>query len=240
MTQVRKQAMDSYLKKEKNPNDRLRKQSDDSNSGASRSSIGSEQQDAVDAVIAGKDENDLKDDANSEGSQIARRRSSDLHSAASSNTEQRNVTSSHRISRIPATLDMVLAAAPMVQPMRTDIDLPYMKFAHSAFQSIGNPQESLGKPLDPFRTMYQASHPLVSVEELKFHCMYYQLLILNGPNNVQALGLSVHWQWAGFGYRHCSNPPTLSFQLSVYPQHISMRYTLGRLKVSRLSHFDKK
>jgi len=35
------------------------------------------------------------------------------------------------------------------------------------------PLRSIGKSLDPFRTMYQSSHPRVSVEELKHHCSAY-------------------------------------------------------------------
>jgi hypothetical protein len=162
--------MDSYLKKEKNPNSRSRKQNENDDSSPSRSSVGSEQRDAVDAVIAGRDA--LNKVVHSERRPLGRLPSPELHSTASSGTEQRTATLHNQISRIPPTIDVVLAAAPIVQPMRTGITLPYMDFSPLAFQSIGNPQKPLGKPLDPFRTMFQASHPLISVEELKFHCMY--------------------------------------------------------------------
>ncbi|KAF2032015.1 hypothetical protein EK21DRAFT_99335 [Setomelanomma holmii] len=44
--------------------------------------------------------------------------------------------------------------------------LPYDEYQPRPFVSIG-------KSLDPFRTMFQASHPSVSVEEMKFYCSRY-------------------------------------------------------------------
>ena len=39
------------------------------------------------------------------------------------------------------------------------------------------PFKSIGRPLDPFRAMHQASHARVSVEELKFHCKLLSLFL---------------------------------------------------------------
>jgi hypothetical protein len=85
-------------------------------------------------------------------------------STASSGNKHRTPTPDSQTLRISPSLAVVhvLSSAPIVQPMRTGIPLPYDNF----------PLESLGEPLDPFRTMYQdqAQHPGVSVNRLKFHC----------------------------------------------------------------------
>jgi len=62
--------------------------------------------------------------------------------------------------------DFILPAAPIVVPIRQGIPLPYDEYVPQPFVSIG-------KSIDPFRTMFQAQHPGVSVEELKFHCSRY-------------------------------------------------------------------
>lgn len=40
------------------------------------------------------------------------------------------------------------------------------------------PFQSIGKSLDPFRAMFQAHHHTVSVEELKFHCVWHKIFYL--------------------------------------------------------------
>ena len=55
---------------------------------------------------------------------------------------------------------------PVVVPPRLG-RLPYDRV------TVG-PLQSLGAPLDPFRTMPQVSHPRVSIEELKIHCETYR------------------------------------------------------------------
>lgn len=59
--------------------------------------------------------------------------------------------------------EMVLDAAPVVTPMRTHIILEYDAEKTPLFSS-------LGKGVDPFKTMFQSSYPRVSVENLKFLC----------------------------------------------------------------------
>lgn len=78
------------------------------------------------------------------------------------------------VSGIPT--DLLLPTPPMVAPMRSEFALPYDNYHPRPFQSIG-------RPLDPFRTMHQSSHPQVSVEELKWYC--------SRTFGTKALGL--HW-----------------------------------------------
>ncbi|KAF2240482.1 hypothetical protein BU26DRAFT_442516, partial [Trematosphaeria pertusa] len=158
MTKVRKKAMGSYLEKEKKPRDSLKEQEQRSrltsvDSTGSRASTSSEQQDVI---------------SNTEAIRIfhgeSRRPGRRASSPASSVHEQRTVSPEAQIARIPKpSVDFVLPSAPIVLPMRTGVELPYDKFAPRPFESIG-------KPLDPFRAMFQANHPRVSVEELKWYC----------------------------------------------------------------------
>jgi hypothetical protein len=61
---------------------------------------------------------------------------------------------------------VVLDPPPMVEPMRVNTPL--------VFDMTQPPQLiSIGEAFDPFRTMFQSSHPRVSVTELKFHCSRY-------------------------------------------------------------------
>lgn len=59
----------------------------------------------------------------------------------------------------------ILPAGPIVQPSGKG-PLPYDNIRPPLFESIG-------KSLDPFGTMFQARHPLVSVEHLKLDCSKY-------------------------------------------------------------------
>lgn len=166
MTKVRKKAMGSYLEnqKEKNPKSsigqRSRLHSEDST--ASRTSVGSDQQDVVDELISNSEALKI---FRGESRRPGRRPSSPLRSPASSGNDPHAASSpDSQISRIPKPLHIVLPSAPMVRPMRSGIVLDYDATSPRPFQSIG-------KPLDPFQTMFQASAPQISVEELKFHCM---------------------------------------------------------------------
>ncbi|CAI6245738.1 unnamed protein product [Periconia digitata] len=67
----------------------------------------------------------------------------------------------HQMARVPT--EFILPSAPIVIPMRSTPYLIYNSYAPGPFESIG-------KPLDPFATIYQASNPQVSVESLKHHC----------------------------------------------------------------------
>jgi len=77
---------------------------------------------------------------------------------------------------------------------------------------VVGPFQSLGAPLDPFRTMPQVSHPRVSIEELKTHCETYRFrtpsafwrpgaifrpapLYQCSTNTNQAVGSSGQRQW---------------------------------------------
>ncbi|KAF2652864.1 hypothetical protein K491DRAFT_560157, partial [Lophiostoma macrostomum CBS 122681] len=159
MTKVRKQAMGSYLQKEKKPRaQRARLQSEDST--GSRTSITSDQQESADGVLSNREALKIW---RGESRRPRKKSTSPVRSPASSSHGQNATNSETQISRIPPSIDIVLSSVPIVQPMRTGVPLPYMQTSARPFQSIG-------KPLDPFRTLFQAHHPRVSVEELKFHC----------------------------------------------------------------------
>jgi hypothetical protein len=159
MTKVRKQAMGSYLQKEKKPrSQRARLQSEDST--GSRVSIGSDHQESGDGVISNREALKIW---RGESRRPRKQSTSPVKSPASSGQGQKAPSPETQISRIPPPIDIILSLSPMVQPMRTGLPLPYMQTSARPFQSIG-------KPLDPFRTLFQAHHPRVSVEELKFHC----------------------------------------------------------------------
>lgn len=206
MTQVRKQAMDSYLKKEKRPRKNKtgsRKQSEDAESQAStRGSVGSEEQDVVDAVISSSDALSMY------YGDRRRKPTSSIPSPASSGrgNDRQTATPDIPVLRIPPVLDMVLSSAPIVQPMRTGIPLLYMQTSPRPFQSIG-------KPLDPFRTLFQAHHPAVSVEELKFHCTLFASPFQRNIQThtfIQAPTSSAPVPWGLTGSPSSSNPPTPS------------------------------
>ncbi|KAJ4353419.1 uncharacterized protein N0V89_005148 [Didymosphaeria variabile] len=154
MTTVRRKAMGSYLK-EKKPRGAQKEQQGGlgEDSSGSRSSVGSDQQDIT---------------SNSEAIRLmngdGRTKSSQSTSFPRSPKTRTRKTPESQVSRLPRiSMDFVLPSAPIVIPSRTGVRLPYDETCPKPFQSIG-------KPLDPFRTMPQASHPQVSVEELKFHC----------------------------------------------------------------------
>ncbi|KAH8727624.1 hypothetical protein GQ44DRAFT_677512 [Phaeosphaeriaceae sp. PMI808] len=73
----------------------------------------------------------------------------------------------------------------IVIPCRSDTPLPYDAHPPPLFISIG-------RSLDPFRTMFQSSHPGVSVEQLKYYCSTYF--------GTRALGR--HWIPTALSYSH--------------------------------------
>lgn len=78
--------------------------------------------------------------------------------------DQRSTSKQVLVANLQRPRDFILPAAPIVVPSRKGIPLPYDKY-------IPQPFVSIGKSLDPFRTMFQAQHPGVSVEQLKFYCL---------------------------------------------------------------------
>jgi len=168
MTVVRKKAMDAFLKgdkktsrKSKSPADRSRLDSVDSGSRVSHGSRSSITND--DAAT----EASTVPTTVSQGTESVKRTTtiSPNRSPAPSNYEQ--VTSAEgSAARTQRPRDFILPAAPIVLPCRRSVPLPYDTHVPPPFVSIG-------KALDPFRTMFQSSHPSVSVEELKFYCSRY-------------------------------------------------------------------
>jgi hypothetical protein len=153
MTKIRKKAMGSYIEKGKRPRDPSREARQKARQGSMCSGSSFESDDFFsnsEALVVWKDDH----------SQPAVRPSTPTDS-----TYERSVgTPDSQSSEILGmSMDLLLPNAPMVLPPRTDVALPYDQFTSRPF-------ESLGKPLDPFRSMFQASHPKVSVEELKWYC----------------------------------------------------------------------
>lgn len=162
MTKVRKKAMDSYLEKEKKPTSaaqgcRPRLHSEASTD--SPTSIGSDQQE-IDILIPNREVLKIVRGENRKG---GRWPSSPLRSPASSSHDTQAAYPEARMARVRQSRGVILPSAPIVRPSRTDVKLEYD-------EKVPRPFQSIGKPLDPFRTMFQAHHPRISVEGLKFHC----------------------------------------------------------------------
>lgn len=162
MTIVRKKAMDSYLKdgkKDSTPKasaDRSRLNSDASTE-MSPSSTGNHEAVAGPSTVRGSRPRQNIDRA---------KQPSSTTSPTPAKQDQLDSSSEKQIARAPKSVGSILPPAPIVVPMRTNVELPYDVFPSP-------PLASLGKSLDPFRTMFQASNPHISVEELKFHCSRY-------------------------------------------------------------------
>lgn len=166
MTSVRKKAMDAYLKsddntgkKPRNSVDRPRLASVDSSSmisDFSRSSIVFDDTSTALSTVAS---------TFSRSAESTRRKKSGSTSIRSnSNSQDLDATSGE--GSIAKPRKSILPPAPIVLPCRTSVPLPYDTYVPAPFVSIG-------KNIDPFRTMFQSSHPSVSVEELKFYCSRY-------------------------------------------------------------------
>ncbi|CAO2650541.1 Nn.00g018330.m01.CDS01 [Neocucurbitaria sp. VM-36] len=157
MTIIRKKAMDHFLKDDKKGNgkssisaDRSRLNSE--NSDMSRSSIGS--QEAV---------NEIQVVPRSTSQQSFTRRKQQTSTISPTNNGS---SPESQVARFQKAIGSVLSPAPIVPPMREQVTLPYD--VH-----VPPPLSSIGKSLDPFRTMFQASHPHINVEKLKWYCSRY-------------------------------------------------------------------
>ncbi|OAL50565.1 hypothetical protein IQ07DRAFT_430498 [Pyrenochaeta sp. DS3sAY3a] len=157
MTIVRKTAMASFLKSEK------KQRKDKSSKGSDRSRLNSEASDKSPASIASTE---VYHDAAGQQPHRQGTQASPVESPMSARRDQSTPSSEMQVTRLQRSGISVLAPAPIVEPMRTNVVLPYNEHNPA-------PLVSIGKSLDPFRTMFQASNPHVSVEELKFHCSRY-------------------------------------------------------------------
>ncbi|KAF2639872.1 hypothetical protein P280DRAFT_402734, partial [Massarina eburnea CBS 473.64] len=150
MTTIRKKAMGSYLGKGK-PRDskKERRRLSRETSTGSGASVGSDVQDYHPSNDAPKKWSEK--DSN--------------HSPTESPYDHEKAKPEvQKDSRMPRmTGELILPSAPIVIPSRETWALPY-------YEHIPGPFQSIGKPLDPFATIYQSSHPRVSVETLKYHC----------------------------------------------------------------------
>lgn len=170
MTAVRKKAMDAWLKsdgkptkKAKSPTGRSRFSSVDSDSrGSTRSKLSVGSQDAVTelstiptslSVGTGSAVPAMEESLN--GSPVTPG-SYDVEPAGVEET----VYATHQ------SQELVVPQAHLFFKCRPEAPMPYNSH-------IPPPFVSLGKNIDPFRTMFQSSHPGVSVEDLKFRCNRY-------------------------------------------------------------------
>lgn len=189
MTTVRKKAMDAFLKGDrktvrnaKSPAERSRFSSVDSGSRASnrsRSSVGRDD--------AFTDNSTMPTTVSQGVPSITRTKagSPTRSSVAPSSHDQDAQSTEGAVARVQRFREFVLEDAPLVTPARDNVPLPYDAYQPGPFVSIG-------KSLDPFRTMFQSSHPGVSVEQLKFHCSRY----------FGTRGLGRHWIPTALSYPH--------------------------------------
>jgi hypothetical protein len=159
MTKVRKKAMGSYLqeKRPKNPVQGRQSRMQSEGSTDSRThSVGSEQSEFEVVFSNSNDSKSAREVWKSVGRQPSS--SSEPSPAESHATEPET-----QISSVRPSIGMIFPSALIVSPSRTGIQLEYDVTFPKPFQSIG-------KPLDPFRTMFNPNHPQISVEEIKFYC----------------------------------------------------------------------
>jgi hypothetical protein len=170
MNIVRKQAMSFHLnsddrktsKKPKSSANRSRISSVESDSrGSLRSKLSVGSQDAI------TDFSTIPTTASQGAESIGRAKatSSSRSSVATSSLDE-DVTYAGPVARTQQPHDFITPVAPLFSACKNTTPAPFDTYIPAPFVSIG-------KNIDPFRTMFQSSHPSVSVEELKFYCNRY-------------------------------------------------------------------
>jgi hypothetical protein len=170
MNIVRKQAMSFHLnsddrktsKKPKSSAGRSRISSVESDSrGSRRSKLSVGSQDAI------TDFSTIPTTASQGAESIGRAKatSSSRSSVAPSSLDE-DVTYAGPVARTQQPHDFITPVAPLFSACKNTTLAPFDTYIPAPFVSIG-------KNIDPFRTMFQSSHPSVSVEELKFYCNRY-------------------------------------------------------------------
>jgi len=152
MHEVRKGAMLSFLKKEKTLDDAAR--------------AASEGSDKTRSSFEGRGATKSRSRAASKRKSIAANKQCSPAKSPKpiDNTQKPPRTDAqmvHAVSR-----QSTLPQGPIVVPVRTDQVYPFDIFPMP-------PLVSIGENIDPFRTMFQSSHPNVSVTALKHHCSRY-------------------------------------------------------------------
>jgi hypothetical protein len=160
MTIVRKKAMDSFLKDNKNDprprrSDRQRLNSHDSS--GTHTSVGSDE-----ATANAVQSQEVPESHKGQGT-TRRQRQVSANTPAPGNRNRKSSNPERQLVHPRKSVDNLPPLGPIVVPMRNNIKLPYDV-------QIPPPFVSLGKAVDPFQTMFQSSFPQVSVETLKFHC----------------------------------------------------------------------
>ncbi|KAH7095983.1 hypothetical protein FB567DRAFT_46089 [Paraphoma chrysanthemicola] len=180
MTTVRKKAMDAFLKGDK-------KTGKTAKSSGTRSRISSRSRSSVGHDDAFTDISTMPTTVSQSAPSVTRTKASSptRSSIAPSSHDPDAQSASGTVARTQRFREFVLEDAPLVAPARDNVPLPYDAYQPGPFVSIGT-------SLDPFRTMFQSSHPGVSVEQLKFHCSRY----------FGTRGLGRHWIPTALSYPH--------------------------------------
>jgi hypothetical protein len=167
MTTVRKKAMDAFLKGDRKTSNK----SKSSTGGRSRFS-------SVDSDSRGSELSFESHDVAADVSTIPTTISQSAGSAGRTSTSsvarfsiapsryEHEHDAESAVAKLQEPHDFVLPPSPLFMFCRKGAPMPYDTYTPPPFVSIG-------KSIDPFRTMFQASHPGVSVEELKFYCSRY-------------------------------------------------------------------
>lgn len=163
MTIVRKKAMDSFLKTDKPKKNRSGVSTERARLNSEASDISQSSNGSFVHVAQAPSAQSTQKDNNS--SSDRRQKSPAMLNTSTSQRASISHPSSQLIRRQRPD-GAILDPPPIIRPSRTDTVLLF---------DISEPPQlnSVGESLDPFRTMYQSSHPHVSVTELKFHCSRY-------------------------------------------------------------------
>lgn len=166
MTEVRKKAMDSYLKNEKSKDHASTSSTEESNSVVPE---GTFSQSITQLASIATDSVRLPQSTTGRQRPGVIQQMPHVHRDSSSSP-------SNQVAKLHSSFASVLRPADLITPSRKGIELP---FDVKRIPEI----RSLGIPLDPFGTMFQSSNALVSVEKLKWHCSRY----------FGTYGLGKHW-----------------------------------------------
>jgi hypothetical protein len=170
MNIVRKQAMSFHL----NSDDRKTSKKPKSSAGRSRiSSVESDSRGSRQSKLSVGSQDAITDFSTipttaSQGAESigrAKATSSSRSSVAPSSLDE-DVTYAGPVARTQQPHDFITPVAPLFSACKNTTPAPFDTYIPAPFVSIG-------KNIDPFRTMFQSSHPSVSVEELKFYCNRY-------------------------------------------------------------------
>lgn len=165
MTTVRKKAMDAFLKGDRKTSKKAKSPT------GGRSRISSVESDSRGSELSFGSQ-DAPTELSTVPTTVSQSAGSVGHISTSSFARSSDAPNSHdqdiegAVTKLQKSHAFVLPSSPIFLPCRKGAPAPYNAYMPPPFVSIG-------KALDPFQTMFQSSHPGVSVEELKFYCSRY-------------------------------------------------------------------